>query len=426
MIFNNKYEPKNIIGQGNSIIFKVLDKDNNKFYALKLFKIYNDNEIKQIKDGYEKEIEILKNIKNKYIIKLKDNFYDEILKSYCIVMELCDGNLRNILEKYKPNGLPFYLINKIFIQLNEALKIIIDNGYIHSDLKPENILIIYIDKNKNNFDIKLTDFGLPINEINSSIGINKYMAPEIENKHYNKKFDLWSLGVILYELYTNKYIFYSDNKKVENENRYEGKIVNETDNEMINKLIRKLIQVDINKRIQWEEYFADQFFNKNIEKKIIKKIKFIDLKSHALKIIFSFLNEDKKLNLIKNNKNLQKILDVDIQNYKKFKKIYKIVEKNGKGKEYLKNNNQMVFEGEYINGDRNGKGKEYNYIGKLIFEGEYLNGKRWNGKGKEFSNDSKLKYEIEYLNGERNRKIKEYNYNDKLIFEGEYLNGEGN
>ena len=37
---------------------------------------------------------------------------------------------------------------------------------------------------------------------------------------------------------------------------------------------------------------------------------------------------------------------------------------------------ELIFEGEYLNGERNGKGKEYNYDGRLIFEGEYLNGKK--------------------------------------------------
>ena len=43
---------------------------------------------------------------------------------------------------------------------------------------------------------------------------------------------------------------------------------------------------------------------------------------------------------------------------------------------------------------------------KLIFEGEYLKGKRWNGKGKEYSNNGKLKFESEYLNGKINKKSK--------------------
>ena len=61
------------------------------------------------------------------------------------------------------------MIKKVFIQLNEALKILIEDGFIHRDLKPENILIKYTDNNKINFDIKLTDFGLSTNEIQSSI-----------------------------------------------------------------------------------------------------------------------------------------------------------------------------------------------------------------------------------------------------------------
>ena len=137
------------------------------------------------------------------------------------------------------------------------------------------------------------------------------------------------------------------------------------------------------------------------------KITIIDLKAPILKIIFSFINEKKKLNIIINNKKLQNKLEINIKNYKRISKIYKIGERNGKGKEYLKHNDELVFEGEYLNGKRNGKVKEYYYNGQLIFEGEYLNGKR-NGIGKEYNNYGELKFEGEYLNGQRNGKGKEY------------------
>ena len=88
------------------------------------------------------------------------------------------------------------------------------------------------------------------------------------------------------------------------------------------------------------------------------------------------------MNLILYNKQLQKIIGVGIEDYKKASGRYKIVENNGKGREYILNSNKLIFEGEYLNWKRNGKGKEYDYEGKLEFEGEYLNGKR-NGKGKE-------------------------------------------
>ena len=99
------------------------------------------------------------------------------------------------------------------------------------------------------------------------------------------------------------------------------------------------------------------------------------LKSPLIKIIFSYLNDNKKLNIIINNKTLQKILEVNIQNYKNISKRIKLGERNGKGKEYLKKNKKIIFKGEYLNGKRSGKGKEYYDDGKLKFEGEYLKGK---------------------------------------------------
>ena len=105
---------------------------------------------------------------------------------------------------------------------------------------------------------------------------------------------------------------------------------------------------------------------------------------YILKDIISFLSAKQKLNLIIYNKQLQRKFNVNIKDYKKISKVYKICEKNGKGKEYDKSTKNMIFEGEYLNKKRNGKGKEYYYGCKLKYEGEYLNGKR-NGKGKEFN-----------------------------------------
>ena len=149
------------------------------------------------------------------------------------------------------------------------------------------------------------------------------------------------------------------------------------------------------------------------------EIKLKHLKSPILKIIFSFLYKKKKLNIIIYNKKIQKKLEINIKNYEKFSERYKIGERNGKGKEYNKNNDKLEFEGEYLNGKRNGKGKEYNKNnGKLSFEGEYLNGKI-NGKGKEYDYNGKLLFEGEYLNGQRHGKGVD-SFDSKKIFEGDY------
>ena len=207
-----------------------------------------------------------------------------------------------------------------------------------------------------------------------------------------------------------------------------------------------------NKVIFEGEYFNDKRWNGNFINRISKRISVRDLD-------FLFDNN--------NNKN-EKI------------EIYKII--NGKGKIKIYDEDRLIFEGEYLNGEINGKGKDYFhygyydrddgrmiYYGKIIiFEGEYLDGKRWNGKGydkdgniaceikngkgkiKSYSNDGDLLSECEILNGEKNGKCKEYRYqyryqklglahewiyyngilwngkeyddDNHLIYEGEYLN----
>ena len=139
------------------------------------------------------------------------------------------------------------------------------------------------------------------------------------------------------------------------------------------------------------------------------------------KIIFSFINEKKKLKIAKYNKKIQNKIDINLTNYKIFSDRYIVYEINGKGKEYNSYTHKLIFEGEFKNGERNGKGKEYDYLGKVEFEGEYLNGEK-NGKGKEYSLDDII-FEGEYLNGEKNGKGIKYISRDKIEFEGEYKDG---
>ena len=183
-----------------------------------------------------------------------------------------------------------------------------------------------------------------------------------------------------------------------------------------------------------------------------------------IKFFFSFIKENKKLELVKYNKNLQKINDINLHNYKIFSGRYIIFEDNNNAKEYRVLDDILIFEGKYLKGKRNGKGKEFNiHYGKIIYEGEYLHGKR-NGKGKEFDDYGDIFFEGEYLNGKKwngkgydknnniinkitngngiikqygfsnisiyelnkgeiNGKVMEYYDEEHLKFEGEYING---
>ena len=101
---------------------------------------------------------------------------------------------------------------------------------------------------------------------------------------------------------------------------------------------------------------------------------------HILKLIFSFLKEKQKLNVIIYSKKLQEKLDINIENYKEAsgRKIIMMYGKDGKVKEYDLKTSNCIFEGEYLNGKRNGKGVEYYKWSRneIKFEGEYLNGKK--------------------------------------------------
>ena len=154
--------------------------------------------------------------------------------------------------------------------------------------------------------------------------------------------------------------------------------------------------------------------DENINQKIniLKSVK----SKYILEIIFSKLNEKKKLRMIIYNKNFQKKLGININDYKTLSGKLFVGEKNGIGKEYVIETNKLLFEGNYLNGKRNGKGKVYWDNGKIQFEGVFLNGAKI--KGKEYNPEGKTILKIN-----ENGKVEEYYDNNDIKFKGEYLNG---
>ena len=121
--------------------------------------------------------------------------------------------------------------------------------------------------------------------------------------------------------------------------------------------------------------------------------------SNFLKIIFSFLNIKRKLKIVKYNNTFKNKIDLTFIHYNVFSKRYIKYESNKKGKEFNQNN-KLVYEGEFLNGEAHEKGKEF-FVGynQIYFEGDYLNEGRW--KGNEYNLEGELVFEGEYLKGER-------------------------
>jgi fused-like protein len=127
-----------------------------------------------------------------------------------IVTEYAGHDLANLMEKKNKKGFPYEDVKKICEQIFSAMWYLREKKIMHRDLKPQNILI------KDGM-IKICDFGFArklsasTNFVNSVKGTPLYIAPEIlDQRHYDFKVDVWSFGIIIYELYTGAPPFYAN------------------------------------------------------------------------------------------------------------------------------------------------------------------------------------------------------------------------
>lgn len=195
------------IGEGSfGKVYKARIKGTGQIVAMKFIvkKGKNEKELKNLRS----EIEILTKLNHPHIITLFDSFETE--SDFVVVMEYAQGELYDILEDDKQ--LPAKEVQKIAKQLIQALHYLHSNRIIHRDMKPQNILI------GQNGAVKLADFGFARSMSYNTIvltsikGTPLYMAPElVQERAYDNRVDLWSLGCILYELYYGKPPFYTNN-----------------------------------------------------------------------------------------------------------------------------------------------------------------------------------------------------------------------
>ncbi len=124
-----------------------------------------------------------------------------------VVMEYVAGpSLASVLKQY-PGGMPLHEVRHWLKGLVEGVGYLHDHGIVHRDLKPANLFM-------EEGIVKIGDYGLAKlitpshgTEHSESIGTCHYMAPEIGSGKYNKPIDIYSIGVILYEMLTGKVPF---------------------------------------------------------------------------------------------------------------------------------------------------------------------------------------------------------------------------
>ncbi len=199
ILWQNYYIYREEIGSGSySKVYKAFDTTTNEFVAIK--KMNKSRLSKNLIERFLKEIEILKKIKHPNIIQFRNSLITD--KYIFIITEYCDGgSVKDLIQK----ELNEKEVQHIIHQLVSAMQYLDSIQILHRDIKPDNLLLT------KNHTLKMIDFGFSTenrlsNELYSTIcGTPMYMSPELLSGHpYSKKSDLWSLGVISYELFHGK------------------------------------------------------------------------------------------------------------------------------------------------------------------------------------------------------------------------------
>ena len=247
------------IGKGSfSTIYKGYSTKNNKIYAIKEITI----DKKQSKSNVKRELNVLKTLDNTYIVKLHDVIIDTNYNNIYFILDYYPkGDFAKFLN-HKP--LKEKYCRKYMKQLSQGLEYLLNKDILHRDLKPQNILLT------NEFNIKITDFGFAKQIDKNSLittlcGSPMYMAPEIINKQdYDLKSDLWSVGVILYEMAYgcvpfNVGTFLELIKKMNTKDiEFTHKRIKLSEDCL--DLMKSLLTKDPKKRINWDEFFSHKWF----------------------------------------------------------------------------------------------------------------------------------------------------------------------
>jgi serine/threonine-protein kinase len=194
-----------IAKSGMATIFRATDTRDGRTVALKI--PHPDMEADPIlSDRFKREAAIGERLNHPNVMRV---FADEHRSRIYMVMEWCPGRLlRQILDEGR---IPQDRAIRIAIEVLKALDYIHANGVVHRDLKPENIMVDDHDH------IKLIDFGiagdttsrrLTYANFTTTLGTPNYIAPEqVKGKRGDGRTDIYSMGVILYEMLTAKLPF---------------------------------------------------------------------------------------------------------------------------------------------------------------------------------------------------------------------------
>ncbi len=210
-VLAGRYELFERIGEGGmSVVYKAKDKLLNRFVAIKILKPQFINDPKFI-DSFRRESQAAASMSHPNIVNIYDVGREGNI--HYIVMELIEG--RTLSDYIKEHGQMSYpKVIALSKQIAAALSFAHKNHIIHRDVKPHNVMITP------NGTAKITDFGIAkavnaatiVDNTDGIIGSVHYFSPEQARGGYvDEKSDIYSLGIVMYEMLTGRVPFDGDN-----------------------------------------------------------------------------------------------------------------------------------------------------------------------------------------------------------------------
>jgi serine/threonine protein kinase len=206
-LIDERYELRGLVGSGGmaNVYFahdEVLDRD----VALKVLKVrYAENE--ELVERFRREARSAASLSHPHIVPVFDGGKTEDGMYYITMEYLPGGTLKDrIMSK---GALSPQTVVEVALQIAEALQAAHERGVIHRDIKPRNILVT------DSGHVKVADFGIAraaeattISDLGDILGSAKYMSPEqAAGERVRAASDLYSLGVVLYEMLTGRVPF---------------------------------------------------------------------------------------------------------------------------------------------------------------------------------------------------------------------------
>jgi len=252
---NECFDFSSTIGTGHfGCVKHAVSKKSGKEWAVKVVALSNEID----RDALRNEINILKRLHHPQIVRVIGSYEDK--EHMYMIMQLCKGkelyeHLYQEHREFSEND-----VRKIIRGLLRALAFLHSNFITHRDLKLENLLL---ENAENPASLRLCDFGLSTRfkrgeKLVKPLGTIDYVAPEVLDGDYNEKCDLWSVGVICFELLTGVSPFHAATIDETMGNIYDGVLLFENDvwskfSPSSIQFIKSLVKEDVDQRLSAEQ-----------------------------------------------------------------------------------------------------------------------------------------------------------------------------